>query len=130
MFKNNFGHILLSLLILLLLSIYDLICFHTQEARANEQPPMEAQPDQLLRSLLANCTDECVCQVENCSLRCPGVRFRDLQGEYSCGPDGSRCALCKTFCQPLPSVASLTPVVPHGLPLQANHCSATQPSTV
>ena len=30
---------------------------------------------------------------------CPSVRFCDLQGESSCGPDGSRCALCKTFCQ-------------------------------
>ena len=68
---------------------------------------MEAQPDQLRRervnrdlsSPLATCTDECVCQVEHCSLRCPEVRFRDLQGESSCGLDGSRCAMCKTFCQ-------------------------------
>lgn len=40
-----------------------------------------------------------VCQVERYSLRCPEVRFRDLQGESSCGPDGSRCAMCKTFHQ-------------------------------
>ena len=115
--ENHFGHILLLLLlILLLLSIYDLICSHTQEARANEQPPIEAQPGQLrreridrdLRSLLATCTDECVCQVEHCSLRCPEVRFSwDLQGESFCGPDGSRCALCKTFCQHAAALCSL-----------------------
>ena len=86
-----------------------MICFHTQEAvqeQANEQPPVQTQADQLrgervdrdLRSLLATCRDECVCQVERCSLRCPEVRFRDLQGESSCGPDSSRCAWCKTFC--------------------------------
>ena len=116
--------LLLLLLILLLLSIYDLICCHTQEAWGNEQPPMEAQPDQLrrervnrdLRSLLATCTDERVCQVEHCSLRCPEVRFRDLQGESSCGPDGSRCASARlSVSMTLPSVASLTLVVPHGL---------------
>ena len=55
--------------------------------------------DRDLRSLLATRTDECVCLVEHYSLRCPKVRFRDLQGESLCGPGGWRCPLCKTFCQ-------------------------------
>ena len=68
---------------------------------------MQPQHDQIrrervdrdLKALLATCSDECVCQIEHCSLRSSDVRFRDLQAESSCGPDGSRCALCKTFCQ-------------------------------
>ena len=98
---------LLLSLILSFLFIHDLICFHTQEAQRSEQPAMEPQHDQRrrervnrdLKALLATCSDECVCQIEHCSLRSSDVRFRDLQGESSCGPDGSRCALCKTFCQ-------------------------------
>ena len=118
---------------MLLLFIYDLICFHTQEAQQSEQPAMEPQHDQLrrervdrdLKTLLATCSDECVCQVERCSLRSPNVRFRDLQGETSCGPDGSRCALCKTFCQQAAAQCGLLDTS-GALHLRASDCSAAQ----
>lgn len=61
----------------------------TQELSGNEQPPMEAQPDQLrrervdrdLRSLLATCTDEYVCLPG-------GALFPEVSGSEIQGPAG------------------------------------------